>query len=312
VCRSSREPGGPRRCPAHARARYETSSAAVAALEQLVGQRRHRIDTEWIGDRYVPPSVGADDHARLWRYGIRPWGRETSDDYALISRRAGDLEEWGFTAPRRLGFGVETFQLLDDEVVDFYDELTDDERAAITSYTEGWSPEMNRAITGDEPPTVDPHARAMAEQVVQVIQRFSARARSNPYRPAATVVRGVPVPAEWENQPRVFFDTAYPVGARVETGRITSTTLSVRHAVRFADRPENKHGYLMVIQTRDGLPVQPVAGDPFEDETILPPGSYLRCVHVDHTGIAGKPTVYLVEEDLVADEQTQFDRASAS
>jgi hypothetical protein len=33
MCRSSAEPGGPRRCPAHARARLAASTAAVAELE---------------------------------------------------------------------------------------------------------------------------------------------------------------------------------------------------------------------------------------------------------------------------------------
>ncbi len=41
-----------------------------------------------------------------------------------------------------------------------------------------------------------------------------------------------------------------------------------------------------------------------EDEVILPMGgSHLRCVHVEHNGIAGKPTVYLVGEDLVAEAE---------
>jgi hypothetical protein len=80
----------------------------------------------------------------------------------------------------------------------------------------------------------------------------------------------------------------------------------VRTALDFVD--DDEPSYLMVIQSREGLPLHPIAMDPFESETILAPGQALRCVHVDQHGIAGLPTVYLVDEDIAAAAQCKHDR----
>lgn len=300
VCRGRDQPGGPRRCSGHQRARYQSSIALVAELE-------HQQDQLGRGVQTIEPSflaeLSREQREALWRCGIRAHGPESAADHPIIAERAGDPEAWGFFRNR---FGwVDTSQVDDDDedLTRFYGRLSETECSALACYTEAWSEEMNRAVLGDEPPPVDPQAREMAHHVVSVVQRFAAQATRTRGWPPATVVRGVPVPTEWDDDPNAFFDVVYPVGARVQTGRITSTSLSVRYAETFARRPENKHGYLMVIKSREGLPVAPVAADPFEAETILPPGSSLRCVHVERDSPGGKPTtVYLVEEALVAAE----------
>lgn len=80
---------------------------------------------------------------------------------------------------------------------------------------------------------------------------------------------------------------------------MTSTTTKQSTASAFAGHPP----YYMVVRTREGLPVKSISNFSGEDEVILPMGSHLRCVHVEHNGIAGKPTVYLVGEDLVAEAE---------
>jgi hypothetical protein len=68
-------------------------------------------------------------------------------------------------------------------------------------------------------------------------------------------------------------------------------------AHNFAGHPP----YMMVVRTRDGLPVKSISSYSSEDEVVLPMGTHLRCVKVDHKGISGRPTVYMVAEDLVAE-----------
>ncbi|MDV6245280.1 hypothetical protein [Rhodococcus opacus] len=59
--------------------------------------------------------------------------------------------------------------------------------------------------------------------------------------------------------------------------------------------------YMMVVRTRDGLPVKSTSSYSSEDEVVLLMGTNLRCVKVDHHGIGGRPTVYMVAEDRVAE-----------
>ena len=272
VCRSSREPGGLRRCPSHARSGLEASAANVAVLE--------RAAAEYLGDS-------------LRRVGIRLADPVGTPEFPVITQRAGDLTAWGFTVDEQRRLSTNHF--LDEEVEDFMGSLSDLEECALICYLSVRSGEMNRSITGDEPPPVEDVWREHAQSVVDVLQRWSEYAKEN--RLASVVVRGVPVAPGWEM--KELLDVAYPVGARVETGRITSTTLSSRHAAGFA----GDDGYLLVIQSRCGLPVQSLAIWDFENETLLGPGHYLRCVAVEDVGVEGRPTVYLIDEDSVGDEQ---------
>jgi|1185.fasta_scaffold1331601_1 hypothetical protein len=61
----------------------------------------------------------------------------------------------------------------------------------------------------------------------------------------------------------------------------------------------------MFIRTRDGLPVKSISDNGGEDEVIAPPGTALRCIRVQQrgSGVAYRPTVYLVAEDLVAEAE---------
>ncbi|WP_142390044.1 hypothetical protein [Mycobacterium sp. shizuoka-1] len=302
MCRSSREPGGPRRCSGHQRARYQSSVALVAAAEHDQDRLRALLAAP------PPPSpAGLDPRRRmeLRRCGIRAFGAESAADFPVIAERAGDPEAWGFYTNRR--GRIETWQ--DHDANDFLDDMPEADRDALTAYTAGWSPEMNRAVTGDEPPPVDPEAREMADRVVSVLTQFDEYARAD-RRPAATVLRGVPMPPGWNDQ-RELFDTVYPVGARVDLGQIASTSHNTAVALEFADEEQ---AYIMVIQSRAALPIRSVSANPAEDESILGPAQRLRVVHVDPQGhaTAGRPAVYLVAEDLVAAAQARAGAVRAS
>lgn len=297
VCRGREEPGGPRRCSGHQRARYQSSVALVAELEHQHDQLAHCVQT---GDSSVVAGVDRERCAALRRCGIRAHGAGSVADYPVIAERAGDPEAWEFYTNR---WGrVQTWQ--DHDVDEFLDGLSEPDREAITAYTAGWSPEMNRAVTGDEPPPVTPAARAMADRVVAVLDAFTEHAHAD-RRPAATVLRGVPVPEGWDQQ--ALFGTVYPVGARVDLAQIASASHNTAVALEFA---ADDQAYVMVIQSRAALPIRSVSANPYEDESILGPGQQLRVVHVDTQGraTAGKPAVYLVAEHLVAAAQ---DRTAA-
>lgn len=300
VCRSSREPGGPRRCSGHQRARYQSAVALVAAVEHDQDRLRALLTTSPL----APVGLDPERRLALWRCGIRAYGAESAADFPVIAERAGDLEAWDFYTNRR--GRIQTWQ--DHDVDDFLDDMGEADRDAITAYTAGWSPEMNRAVTGDEPPPVDPEARAMADRVVSVLTRFDEHARAD-RRPAATVLRGVPIPPGWDQQG--LFDTVYPLGARVDLGQIASTSHNTAVALEFAD---DEQAYIMVIQSRAALPIRSVSANPTEDESILGPAQRLRVVHVDPQGqaTAGRPAVYLVAEDLVAAEQARAGAVRAS
>lgn len=301
VCRGRDEPGGPRRCSGHQRAHYQSSAELVATLEHQRDQLGRRVQT-------IEPSflaeLSRERREALWRCGIRAHGRDSTADYPVIAERAGDSEAWEFYTNRR--GRVQTWQ--EHDVDDFLDDLSEPDREAITAYTAGWSPEMNRAVTGDEPPPVARAARAMADQVVAVLQTFTEHAHRDRRLPA-TVLRGVPVPEGWDL--RALFDTVYPVGARVDLGQIASATHNAAVALEFA---ADEQAYVMVIQSRAALPIRSVSAHPYEDESIMGPAEQLRVVHVDPQGraTAGKPAVYLVAEDLVAAEQHRAAAAHAS
>lgn len=306
VCRGREEPGGPRRCSGHQRARYQSSVALVVELEHQHDQLDHRVQTSESSEAAgLDGELDRERREALRRCGIRAHGADSVADYPVIAERAGDPEAWEFYTNRR--GRVQTWQ--DHDADDFLDGLSEPDREAVTAYTAGWSPEMNRAVTGDEPPPVAPAARAMADRVVAVLTQFDEHARAD-RRPPATVLRGVPMPPGWNDQ-RELFDTVYPVGARVDLGQIASTSHNTAVALEFADEEQ---AYIMVIQSRAALPIRSVSANPTEDESILGPAQRLRVVHVDPQGqaTAGRPAVYLVAEDLVAAEQARAGAVRAS
>ena len=267
MCRSSREPGGPRRCPAHGRAQLEASLAAVEACERRLGELERIV---------------------LERCGIRVGGWASTTDYPVIAARADNPESWGFY---RSGSGgrVDLWADLDDGSAEaFLDGLSAAERAAITDYTGGWSGEIVAAMAGD--PSAAPQAVGMAATLAAVLARYR---RGQPV--PAVVARGVPVPEPFD--PQTFLDAAFPLGGRVDLTAVASATHNLGIAIEFADHASS---YLMVVNS-PALPIRPVSTHPWEDESLLAP-SRLRCVHLDRTGAAtcGIPAVYLVDESLVA------------
>jgi hypothetical protein len=146
-----------------------------------------------------------------------------------------------------------------------------------------------------------------------------------------TVVRGASVPSGWTGTMEQYLETVFAEGARVVIGKVASASTGKDAAPVFArgDMP-----YMMVIRTRDGLPVASISAidnnfetedQDIESEVVIPPGTQLRCVRVDRSvrwplGYGAErrmPTVYLVAEDLVAEADANAQdnspaRASAS
>lgn len=307
MCRSANEAGGPRRCSADARARFANAGTEVAVLES-----RHRQLVERVHGRAVPAGFDGQQFDALCRTGIRAWGRESATDFPVIKARAGDPAVWGFE-PDRFG-GVALWDDVDhDELAEFFDtEVSAAEREAVIDYTGGWSYGINAAIAHDEPPPATADERRRAEQVVAVCARYTGRPAAD--RPVAGLARGSRIPDGWGST-ESFLAAVYPVGARVETGRVMSMSTNLRVAMRFAVdecADADRASYVCVVQTRSALSLHPVALDPFENESILGPGRSLRCVHVDRCGVAGLPTVYLVDEEIVARRQAAADRRAGA
>jgi hypothetical protein len=270
-------------------------------------ERRHSRLLECVHGRAVPAGFDGQRFDALCRTGIRAWGQETVADYP-VTARAGDPAVWGFEGDRFGGVGL--WEDVDyDELNEFFHrELSAAEREAVIDYTGGWSYGINAAIARDEPPPVTADDRRRAELVMAACARYTARPADD--RPLAGLARGSRIPAGWRSAEE-FLAAVYPVGARVETGRVMSMSTNLRVALRFAQDTDADSGhasYMCVLQTRDALSLQPVALDPFENESIMGPGRWLRCVHVDRDGIAGLPTVYLVDEEIVAKRQAAADR----
>ncbi|WP_063045056.1 ADP-ribosyltransferase domain-containing protein [Nocardia pseudovaccinii] len=255
-------------------------------------------------DHKVPPdSLGAEKHASLTRSGIRAWGVETADDYAIIAKRAGDLKAWGFTeATGKLK--TSSISALTQENADFVEKkLTVKERGALNTYTGGSYMEINAAITGRDA-TPSSHIKSVVSQLESAFDKFG---QDNPNMKPMTVMRGSRVPSGWKGTPAEYLEATFKRGSRVEIGKVTSCSTREQTALAFASPPP----YMMVIRTRDGLPVKSISQHSPEDEVIVPPGTHLRCVRVDPNGIGGKPTVYLVAEDLVAEDEEHSFAAAA-
>ncbi|WP_404316410.1 ADP-ribosyltransferase [Prescottella equi] len=242
----------------------------------------------------IPPeSLGADGHASLYRSGIRAFGKETADDYAVIHQRAGDLKAWGFSTNGQIvkTTNLETLTSTNSAFVNKV--LSKSERSALTTYTGGSYHSINAAITGR-----DPNPAASTKTVVSGIESaFDKFNEHNPNNEPMTVMRGTRVPSGWKGTAAEYIDQAFTVGSKMQIGKVTSTTTKQSTAQNFTGHPP----YMMVIRTRNGLPVKSISMYKSEDEVIIPTGTDLRCVKVDHKGINGVPTVWLVAEDLVAE-----------
>ena len=138
------------------------------------------------------------------------------------------------------------------------------------------------------------HVKTVVSQLDSAFGKFREH---NPNTAPMTLVRGTRVPSGWKGSTEEYIDAAFTVGSRMEIGKVTSFSTNHGTANAFAGHPP----YMMVVRTRDGLPVKSISKFSSEDEVVLPMGTHLRCVKVDHKGIGGRPTVYMVAEDLVAE-----------
>jgi hypothetical protein len=245
----------------------------------------------------IPPeSLGEDKHKALWRSGIRVWGRETADDYTVITQRAGNLKAWGFTST---GSSVKTSNIaeLTKTNAKFVDTvLSHPERSALRTYTGGSYQVINAAICGRDGAEATGSLKTTVSGIESAFDKFK---ENNPNMAPMTVMRGTRVPSGWKGTPAEYLDAVFTVGARVEMGKVTSCSTKPSTASAFCGHPP----YMMVVLTREGIPVKSISNFAGEDEVILPTTSHLRCVHVDKHGIDGRPTVYLVGEDLVAEAE---------
>ena len=306
----------------HHNAAQAAGDAARRAAEQAgqdpdaayTAAYRNALGTPTRGGAHIPhfahhalpaPSIGADPHTTMARNGLRAYGTETADDYTVIRRRGGDLTSWGLRDVYGTLRPTHIAELTKAHSRFVNTALTTDERDALRTYTSGRHIgsgayiQINDVFTGR---TTTP-SPAVANTCTHLRSAFDKYARHNTMREPVTVVRGTHVPSEWKATPRDYLATAFPIGAKVELGQVTSATTRTTTATKFADRGPGS--YLMVIRTRDGLPVKAISANAGEDEVIIPPGTALRCVRVDAAGVEHRPTVYLVAEDLIAEAETE-------
>ncbi|QIV79639.1 ADP-ribosyltransferase domain-containing protein [Mycolicibacterium frederiksbergense] len=285
----------------------DTDAAYTAAYRNALG-------TPTRGGAHIPhfahhvlpaPSIGADTHTTMARNGLRAYGPETVDDYTVIRRRGEDLTSWGLRDVYGTLRPTHIAELTKAHSRFVNTALTTDERDALRTYTSGRHIgsgayiQINDVFTGR---TTTP-SPAVANTCTHLRSAFDKYARHNTMREPVTVVRGTHVPSEWATAPSDYLATAFPIGAKVELGQVASATTRTTTATKFADREPGS--YLMVIRTRDGLPVKAISANAGEDEVIIPPGTALRCVRVDAAGVEHRPTVYLVAEDLVAEAEAE-------
>ncbi|MGW0025411.1 ADP-ribosyltransferase [Rhodococcus sp. NPDC003383] len=285
-----------------ARAQALAAGKSTAQAEQAyVRAHRRALGTETRGggviphfDHKIPPeSLGEEKHKSLYRSGIRAFGKETADDYAVIHQRAGDLKAWGFSVS---GDKVKTSDLskLTAHNATFVNKVLDkSERSALTTYTGGSYHAINAAIT-ERDPNPSGSTKTTVAGIESAFDKFNEH---NPNIEPMTVMRGTRVPSGWKGTAAEYIDATFTVGSKMQIGKVTSTTTKQATAKGFAGHPP----YMMVIRTRSGLPVKSISLHSGEDEVIVPTGTDLRCVRVDHHGVHGMPTVWLVAEDLVAE-----------
>lgn len=247
-------------------------------------------------DHDIPPaSIGAETYKKLSHSGIRTFGKETVNDYTVISDRKGDLAAWGFHSDYG-SLSISDISTLSHANSSFVKKkLNENERHALSTYTGGSYQAINAAISGRDP-NPSSHVKGTVEHLTTAFEKFAAE---NPNSKAMTVMRGTQIPSKWSGTPEQYLDAVFTPGEKVQIGKVTSCTTNESTASCFSGHPP----YMMVVRTRQGLPVKSISLHKGEDEVVIPPGADLRCVRVDHKGINGRPTVYLVAEDLVAEAQ---------
>lgn len=246
--------------------------------------------------RIPPESLGQDGYNALARSGIRAWGAETANDYSVIASRAGNLDAWGFHG------GPHNLQTSDiDELTNrakpfLKNELTAAERNSLTAYTGGIYQNINAAVTGrDKNP-----AASIATHVSRIESSFGKLSKAQQHEEPMVVVRGTGVPSGWKGTTKEFLDKTFTPGSRVEIGKITSTSTKTSIASGFGN---GKDPYVMAIRSRTGLAVKSISSHSHEDEVLMTMGTNMRCIDIQEKGMHGRPTVYLVEEDLVAEAE---------
>ena len=248
-------------------------------------------------DHRIPPeSLGQAGYDSLARSGIRAWGVETADDYPVIAQRSGNLSAWGFSSGHVATSDIQT--LVAQHRPFLKSELNQEERSALTTYTGGSYKTINAAITGRDS---SPSSGTMTT-VSRIESAFGKLSKYEGDPTPMTVVRGTSVPSGWKGSTEEYLQQALKPGSRVEIGKVTSCSTRTEVANSFSG-----HGaggaYVMVIKARRGLAVKSISNHASEDEVVVPMGTYLRCVEVVDNGVGGKPTAYMVEEDLVAEAQ---------
>lgn len=247
-------------------------------------------------DHKIPPdSLGAEKHAACWRSGVRPFGNETATDYEVIAKRSGDLKQWGFSDHSGQVKMSNIGELTKSNTSFVEKVLSAKERSSLRTYTGGSYTTINAAITGRDP-SPSPSIKTTVSGITSAFDKFS---QNNPNMQPMNVIRGTRVPSAWKGSADEYIAEAFPVGSKVQIGKVTSASTNQHTAVNFAAHAPKP--YMMVIRTREGIPVKSISHYSSEDEVVIPVGADLRCVKVDQHGIGGMPTVYLVAEDLVAE-----------
>ncbi|PZT99647.1 MAG: hypothetical protein DI630_16525 [Gordonia sp. (in: high G+C Gram-positive bacteria)] len=246
--------------------------------------------------RIPPESLGEAGYAALARSGIRAWGAETANDYSVVAGRVGNPQAWGFHGgPNNLQ--TSNIDELTNRAKPFLNnELTAAERKSLTAYTGGIYRDINAAVTGrDKNP-----ASSIATHVSRIESAFGKLAKAQKDAEPMVVVRGTGVPSGWKGTTKEFLEKTYKPGARIEIGKITSTSTKTSIAAGFGN---GKDPYVMAIRSRSGLAVKSISSHNHEDEVLMTMGTRMRCVDIQENGMHGRPTVYLVEEDLVAEAE---------
>lgn len=252
-----------------------------------------------------PPSIGASTYNALCHSGIRAYGAETRDDYTVFASRGPDLTAWGINTVYGTTNTPDIKKLTAQHARFVNKTLTDDERSALRTYTSGQHIgtgayiAINAALTGRNT-NPSPSVRTTVARLESALHKFR---QHNTNSEPATLIRGTSVPGWWNGTRNHYLGFAFPVGSKIELNQVTSATTRPATAIQFGTH--NPDHYLMVIRTRDGLPVKSISERSGENEVIIPPGTALRCVHIAERGLEQRPTVYLVAEDLVAEADAE-------
>ncbi|MFC9995463.1 ADP-ribosyltransferase domain-containing protein [Nocardia sp. NPDC127526] len=267
------------------------------ATESMIAESWSTGHQQWIStERAYDDALW--NHSGVSRSGLRALGLETAGDHPIVAERGGDLRAWKFTDNE----GKLEFAQIDTLVREnkrfLYNALTDSERGALSVYTGPAYTKINAVFTGREVnPT--PEIKALVANLESAFAKFH---EYNPNTESMTLARGSRVPLEWKGDTAAFLDTVFAPGSRVEIGQVTSFSTSKEVALLYSN-PKKGPSYVTVIRTHDGIPAKSFSQAGALDEVIIPPGTCLRSVRVDHRGIGDRPTVYLVADDLITAEE---------